>query len=394
MSSAFPAAPAAPSFEGLIGVAREDITPPVGIYARNWGAATGDTAEGVHRPLTLTCLTFQEAEGAQPLVLLAVDLGWWRSSDDEWSIRRTVLERLGLAAPRLMLCLSHTHAGPSLEPANADRPGGHYIGPLRERLCDAAVQAARRALAMSRRALLTWRYGKCDLATNRDLPEPSGTRIVVGHPPSAPADDTLLVGRVSEAGSGQTIATIVNYACHPTTLAWANRLLSPDYVGAMRDVVETSRAGAPCLFLQGASGELAPAEQYTGDTAVADRHGRRLGHAVMATLEAMDPPGQGLAFEGVIESGAPLAVWKQRKVAATRALGPVLHSVKCLPCLSTSMQCFACCGASVAMKIASMLSSFTISWSDGYVLPQRAALESSAHRSGSRSLTATTSTFG
>ena len=33
------------------GVARRDVTPPVGIYARSWGAATHEVAEGVHRPL-------------------------------------------------------------------------------------------------------------------------------------------------------------------------------------------------------------------------------------------------------------------------------------------------------------------------------------------------------
>ncbi|MDA7628799.1 hypothetical protein N8843_09205 [Verrucomicrobia bacterium] len=26
-------------FKGLIGIAREDITPPVGVYARNWGGS-------------------------------------------------------------------------------------------------------------------------------------------------------------------------------------------------------------------------------------------------------------------------------------------------------------------------------------------------------------------
>ena len=29
------------------GVATRDVTPPVGIYARSWGAATHDVAEGV-----------------------------------------------------------------------------------------------------------------------------------------------------------------------------------------------------------------------------------------------------------------------------------------------------------------------------------------------------------
>ena len=47
------------SFKGLIGIAQEDITPPVGIYSRNWGASKYDVAEGIHRPLMLTCITFQ-----------------------------------------------------------------------------------------------------------------------------------------------------------------------------------------------------------------------------------------------------------------------------------------------------------------------------------------------
>src|SRR5205085_10153628 len=106
--------------------------------------------------------------------------------------------------------------------------------------------------------VLTWATGKCDLAANRDLPDPQQPRIICGYNPQKSADDALLVGRITAGSSGQTLATLVNYACHPTTLAWDNRLLSPDYVGAMREVVEAGSAGALCLFLLGASGELAP----------------------------------------------------------------------------------------------------------------------------------------
>ncbi|MDG8305843.1 hypothetical protein OK881_10655, partial [Streptococcus pneumoniae] len=80
------------------------------------------------------------------------------------------------------------------------------------------------------------------------------------------------------------------------------------YVGAMREIVEAA-TGAPCLFVQGASGELAPREQYTGDVAVADRHGRALGHAVLAALDGLPVPGEELTLNGVVESGAPLAIW-------------------------------------------------------------------------------------
>jgi hypothetical protein len=105
------------------------------------------------------------------------------------------------------------------------------------------------------------------------------------------------------------LGTVVNYACHPTTLAWDNTLISPDYIGAMRELVEANTGGAPCLFLQGASGELGPAHQYVGDPAVADQHGRRLGFSALAALEGMLPAGQALRYDGVVESGAPLAVW-------------------------------------------------------------------------------------
>jgi len=40
------------TFTGLDGLAHADVTPPAGIFCRNWGAVH-DTAEGIHRPLFL-----------------------------------------------------------------------------------------------------------------------------------------------------------------------------------------------------------------------------------------------------------------------------------------------------------------------------------------------------
>ena len=50
-----------------LGLARVDVTPPVGIYHRMWGAASHDRATGVHRALTATALVFQpDTEGETP----------------------------------------------------------------------------------------------------------------------------------------------------------------------------------------------------------------------------------------------------------------------------------------------------------------------------------------
>ncbi|HYF00528.1 MAG TPA: hypothetical protein VEJ18_16530 [Planctomycetota bacterium] len=298
-----------PEFAGRIGAAREDITPPVGIYARNWGAATHDVAEGIHRPLTLTVLTLQEDEQGPPLVLAAADLGGWRTKADEEYVRGALLDALTLDASRVMVNLSHTHAGPSTCREDRDKPGGHLIEAYLARVREALVKAARAALASAGPATLTWAVGRCDLAADRDLQDPDRDRWVTGFNPGAEADDTVLVGRAADA-SGRVVAVLVNYACHPTTMAWQNRLISPDYPGPMRDTVESQVKGALCLYLHGCSGEVAARETYT-NAENCERQGRQLGYAALSTLEGMLPPRTRLEYAGVVESGAPLATWRR-----------------------------------------------------------------------------------
>ena len=319
----------ADGFRGYIGVARRDVTPPVGIYARQWGAARHDVAEGVHRPLALTALALRESSVSSALVLLAMDGGWFKVREDEEGIRNAVVDSLGLDPTRLIFALSHTHAACSLSSSDADRPGGHLIAPYLETIAVNACEAAREATAAAVPGSLTWSTGRCDLAVNRDLPDPDPDqdRFVVGFNPAERPDDTLVVGRATRDSDGACLATVVNYACHPTTLAWENRLLSPDYVGAARAVVESATGDAPMLFLQGASGELSPARQYTGDTEIADRHGARLGYAVLSAFQSMEPPGQGLRYAGARESGATLGIWASEPYDLPRVLASTTFSV-------------------------------------------------------------------
>jgi len=307
-----------PTFTGSVGLARADITPPVGIFCRNWGAAVHDTAQGIHRPLFVTALAIRDSATGQPLVLLDTDLGWWADLSYERAFRRRVVAALGLPEERLLSCVTHTHAAPPLCQPEPQWQGGDLLAAYLERLEQAMIATARQALADCAPATIEWHHGRSSLAANRDLPDPkppAGPRIVCGYNPANPADDTLVVARITGV-AGKPLATIANYACHPTTLAWDNDLVSPDFVGEMRVTIEAAGAGLG-LFLQGASGELAPRYQYVGDPAVAESHGRELGHAVLATLHAMEPPGQRLTYDRVVESGAPLATWRREPAAAT-----------------------------------------------------------------------------
>ncbi|MGG7464731.1 MULTISPECIES: hypothetical protein [unclassified Plantibacter] len=292
-------------------MARSDITAPVGIRMRNWGYGDADLSTGVHDALTLTVLALDAsaADGssahADVSLVITADLGWWRTMEDERQVRGAVLAATGLAADHVLLHLTHTHAGPSICREDADLLGGAFVPEYLDALADAAADAAVRAIADLQPADLVWNTGRHTLAAVRDLLHDG--QALLGFDPEQEPDQTLVVGRASRA-DGTVLATIVNYACHPTTLGYANSHLSPDYVGPMRSVVEDVTA-APCLFLQGASGELGPRQQYSGELGLADRHGFSLGHAVLGVLLTMPEPGTALVLDDVIQSGAPLAIW-------------------------------------------------------------------------------------
>ena len=300
------------------GVATRDVTPPVGIYARSWGAATHEVAEGVHRPFQATAAVFAPTSDDGPtLALVAVDIGWFQHLPDERELRGTIMAATGLEEEALLVAMSHTHAGANVNSQLAHKPGGELIQPYIEHLAEQISAAILEAQGALTPAWVTYGTGRCSLATNRDFWDADDRRFAVGYNPDAPADDTLLVARVT-GEAGDVRATLFNYACHPTTLAWENRLLSPDYIGGAREVLERAY-GVPALFLQGASGELAPRDDYVGDTAVADRNGRILGHAAAAAIESLPPPGTRFVYNGVVASGANLGTWAYEPCDAAQA---------------------------------------------------------------------------
>ncbi len=299
------------------GVARCEITPPVGIYHRMWGAAVHDRSEGVHRPLTTTAMVFQQTQQPQAAstqqVLLAIDHCLLGVKEVD-SILNAVAQKTGLALEETVITFSHTHAAGLLNLDRVDLPGGHLIPAYLEQLGKQAATLVSTALGQAREATIEYAVGSCRLAAHRDYFDQQHGEWVCGYNPDGPTDDTVLVARVTDA-DGNLIATCVNYACHPTTLAWDNRLISPDYPGAMREVIEQA-THVPCVFLQGASGDLGPVDGYVGDVAVADRNGRQLGHAALSALESLPAPRTAREYAGPVVSGATIGSWQHSAISA------------------------------------------------------------------------------
>lgn len=313
--------PAPAHFAGWLGVGRREITPPVGIYARNWGAARHDQAERIHRPLTATVSALSENEQSPAALVVSLDLGWWKSRDDEHWVRGILADAAGIPVDRVFLNLSHTHAGPSIHLGDLERPGGDRIPEYRRLVESRLREAVADAIASCEPVVARWSEGRDPVSVNRDMPDPDAPeqRCLVGwNPDSDPTPSRITVGRFCRP-DGTPIAAWVQVACHPTTLGPGNRAISPDFPGALRETVE-SVLDVPCQFLQGASGDRAPIEQYSDNPEVCDRHGRSLGYAALAAWFAMPPAGAEPGWCGAVDSGAALGVWIQKPSAAATGI--------------------------------------------------------------------------
>ena len=304
-----------------VGLARRDITPPVGMYHRMWGAAKHDRSTGIHRPLLATVVIFQNisaaAGGETMQVLVAVD-HCVLDAREVTGMKAQIEAATGLKPESVVVICSHTHAAGLMSRDRTELPGGAMLPRYLDDLQQTVAELAAEARGNLQDVTITYGEGSCDLARHRDFWDAESGQWVCGLNPQGEADDKVVLARISDA-SGALVATVVNYACHPTTLAWDNTLVSPDYPGAMREVLEQAM-GVPCIFVQGAAGDVGPREGFVGETAIADRNGQQLGYAALSSLVALSPPNQEYRYRGPVVSGATIGQWECTPLpAAARA---------------------------------------------------------------------------
>ncbi|MFO0803662.1 MAG: neutral/alkaline non-lysosomal ceramidase N-terminal domain-containing protein [Gemmataceae bacterium] len=255
------------------GAAKVDVTPPTGYAMWGYAARRDKPSTGVRDPLRARALVMKIGEAK--IALVSLDLGRAPIRDSMARIREK-LKPDGFS--ELFLVGSHTHHGPVIEVETwpKEKP---YVKELEEKL----VAAIRKADAARKPA----KYGvtSTEVTFNRNRQSKQGK--------DAPVDRELTVLRV-ESADGQPIAHAVNFAAHPTMLPTHLMEFSADYPGAMAKRVE-DETGVPCLFLQGAAGDLSPnpPEGVKGP----DEFGKKLGDAVLAVAKDIKMTGKGAALE-------------------------------------------------------------------------------------------------
>ncbi len=244
----------------MAGAARLDITPPPGLDLTGF-IARQNPSVGVRDPLFARALVLHR--GNRDAVIVACDLlGFSEALRD--AVRTRIRLATGVPGPAILLAATHTHGGPAVQHLqDCGDPNPAYLDELAQRL----TAVVSRAFAAQEPATVAVGRGE------------SSAGVYNRRTPGDVTDPAVELVRFDNA-HGKTIATLVNYACHPTSLHHDNRLVSADYPGLVARRLEEATGGT-ALFLTGAIGDVGPVTR--GEASLATI-GNAVAEAALATL--------------------------------------------------------------------------------------------------------------
>jgi hypothetical protein len=292
------------------GTGRRCINPPPNIAHGGWGAQKHEQAEGIDLDLWATALAL--SDGATVALIIDVDIQILTNERAD-QIRAAVSAATGVPLEHIRAAATHTHSGPVPYKSWIEK-GYDLVGPWFDGVARWCAEAAAEAIAGLTPVDVRVGRGDCRINANRRCVTPSGEPFL-GVNASGVCDHEVIVvrfdrrdGDTPSTVSRSPVATVVHYACHATIMGPANRLITPDYPGAMKRVVEQA-VGGRCLFLQGAAGNVGPVQGFQANPQVYRDLGAVLGHEVArVALSLITVPSQ-LEFRAVIPSGAPLGTY-------------------------------------------------------------------------------------
>ena len=259
-------------------ISRANITPAIGVELT--GFAGRGPSVGLGDDLYATALLLDDGRERVAIVhldLLLLDAGWARTT------RELMAKRGRLPADNILLCCTHTHYGPSGRGDGDPResPEAACMAELRFKLAGILQEARGRLTPVA----ASIGRGVSDVGINRRERLPDG-RIILGRNPDGVIDREVIVVRLDRQ-SGDPLACLLNFAAHPVSQTGKGRLISADFPGYAREVVE-NLTGATCLFLQGACGNINSAIMQEG-LGSPRTLGKRLGGAAVQAYETAVP---------------------------------------------------------------------------------------------------------
>jgi neutral ceramidase len=232
------------------GTAKTDITPPVGIELTGF-ISRHQPSIGIHDPLYAKAVVLDD--GTTKLAIVSCDL-LALSRDSVKIIRNIITKSTKIPQSNILIACTHTHSGPAtVFLRNCGTVDRDWVSKLEQLIADTVIRANQELQPAS----LGYGFGTADINLDRrilKLPE---------HSPDI-VDKSLGVIKIEHI-TGEPMALILNYTCHPVVMAESNRHFSADYPGVAAAYLESNYPSDPVvLYLNGACGNINP--QIRGGT--------------------------------------------------------------------------------------------------------------------------------
>lgn len=243
-----------------IGMGRVDITPDYPVRLTGYGNRT-KVYDSIEQKLWGKVLVLDQ-KGKQPMVWITLDLvGFPGFLADELFSR--LAPKMGLKdRAQVVVSATHTHNGPetgvllnifgSTLPADQLADVKTYRDNLLNKLEKLVVDAYKAKFP----GKLSWAMGNATFAMNRRVLE-NGKWKDFGETPDGPVDNDMPVLRATDQ-QGKTIALLLNYACHGTTLVPEHNFVHGDWMGAAQQMLEEKYPGAHAMVALGCAGDANP----------------------------------------------------------------------------------------------------------------------------------------
>jgi len=225
------------------GVAKVDITPPVGVELSGY-VARQQPSVGIHDQLYARALVFDNDRGRAAIV--ACDLiGLTRTSVE--AIRRLVSQNTEVPGENVMVCCTHTHSGPAtLRLRNCGEIDKTWVSLLYRRVAQAVMRAEKNL----KEVRTGFGQGTVAVGINRRVISMQNKKGVV--------DSSLGILKIEDLNEN-IVAALLNYPCHAVVLSPENRLVSADFPGAAVRFVERNLPANPAIiYTNGACGDINP----------------------------------------------------------------------------------------------------------------------------------------
>ncbi|MGU3369906.1 neutral/alkaline non-lysosomal ceramidase N-terminal domain-containing protein [Bacillus mycoides] len=226
-----------------VGVCKVDITPPIGIDFIGYHRDTG--INNIEEHIYGTIFVFEKDE--MKTVFISIDnIGML--VEDTTMIRERVASELHVPFEQITVVYTHTHSGPETV---GDHP---LIKSYKTILLNNVVQGAITANNNMRSCEVGWDVTTGDIGVNRRERTPDG-KAKMGINIEGIVDKRIGVLAMRNAESKELAGVIVFCTAHPNVLKGDSDVLSADYPGMTREILEKI-VNCPVIIVQGATGNV------------------------------------------------------------------------------------------------------------------------------------------